>query len=328
MFTLRFDMRAPAFGAPAPDLYATALEMCEHAESHGAFAAVVSEHHAMPDGYLPAPMLLATAIAARTTTLPVMTAALILPLHDPVRLAEEMVVLDVISGGRASHVLAVGYVESEFEHLGVDFRNRGRTVDGDLGLLLAARTGEPFEHDGRLIHVTPAPLTAGGPPVAWGGGSAPAARRAGRFGLDFFAQGGGAELAEVYRQAAVAAGHEPGTCFVPPADATTTLFVAQDVERAWEDLGPHLLHDATAYAALNPGDTTTASISVATSIDELRAEERSHRIVGVDAAVDMAASGEILQLQPLVGGLEPEVAWRYLRNVTDRVLPALRAAGG
>jgi alkanesulfonate monooxygenase SsuD/methylene tetrahydromethanopterin reductase-like flavin-dependent oxidoreductase (luciferase family) len=323
MFTMRFDMRAPHFGAPTTDLYRAALEMSAFAESRGALAAVVSEHHGMDDGYLSAPMLLAGAIAARTSTLPIMTAALVLPLYNPVRLAEDMVVLDVISGGRVSHVLAVGYVEHEFEQLGADFHNRGSLVDEALEVLLRARTGEPFEHDGRRIHVTPAPVTPGGPSVAWGGGSAPAARRAGRFGLDFFAQGGGAELQDVYRGAAVAAGHEPGTCFVPPSDTATTVFVAEDVELAWEEVGPHLLHDATAYAALNPGNTTTASLSAAKSIDELRAEDRSHRIVTVEQAVAMVASSQVLQLQPLVGGLPPEVAWRYLCTFTDEVVPRL-----
>ena len=323
MFMMRFDMRAPGFGAPTADLYAAALEMCEHAEAHGAVAAVVSEHHGMEDGYLSAPMLLAAAIAARTSTLPIMTAALVLPLHNPVRLAEEMAVLDIISGGRASHVLAVGYVPSEFEQLGADFERRGKLIDEALELLLAAKTGEPFEHAGRRIHVTPAPVTPGGPSVAWGGGSPPAARRAGRFGLDFFAQGGGAGLEDLYREAAAEAGHEPGMCFIPATDTATTVFVSDDLDAAWEEVGPHMLHDVTSYAALNPGDTHTASLSGATTLEELREENLSHRIVTVDDAVDMVRSGEILQLQPLVGGLPPEVGWRYLRTVTDEVMARL-----
>ena len=59
------------------------------------------------------------------------------------------------------------------------------------------------------------------------------------------------------------------------------------------------------------------------SVDELRAEARSHRIVGVEEAIALAGSGLPLPLQPLVGGLPPEIAWRYLRTVTDEVVPAL-----
>ncbi|HEX2484740.1 MAG TPA: LLM class flavin-dependent oxidoreductase, partial [Myxococcota bacterium] len=65
MFTLRFDLRAPATGAPAAELYAAALDMAEWGERNGALAVVVSEHHASDDGYLPAPLVLAAAIAGR-----------------------------------------------------------------------------------------------------------------------------------------------------------------------------------------------------------------------------------------------------------------------
>ena len=81
-------------------------------------------------------------MAARTTTLPIMTAALILPLYDPIRLAEDMVVLDIISGGRVSYVMAVGYRPEEFEHHGADFARRGRLVEDQLALLLRAKSGE------------------------------------------------------------------------------------------------------------------------------------------------------------------------------------------
>ena len=323
MFLMRFDMRAPDFGAPTTDLYSAALEMAAFAESRGAAVAVVSEHHTMADGYLPSPLVLAAAMAARTTTLPIMTAALVLPLYDPIRLAEDMVVIDIISGGRVSHVLAVGYRPEEFEHLGADFGRRGRLVDEQLSLVLRARTGEPFEHDGRRIHVTPPPVSAGGPTVMWGGGSPAAARRAARFGLGFLAQGGGSELEDVYADECRAHGREPGPCMVPPSDTATSVFVSDDLDTAWAEVGPHLLHDALSYAAINPGNTHSASFSPAATIDELRAEGRSHRIVTVDQAVAMVRQGNLLQLQPLVGGLPPEIAWRYLRTVTDEVMPHL-----
>lgn len=323
MFVLRFDMRAPSFGASTTDLYAAALEMAEWSETRGALMAVICEHHTMEDGYLPSPMVLATAMAARTTTLPIMVAVVILPLYEPVRLAEDMVVLDIISGGRVSYVGGVGYRPEEFEHHGVEFRRRGRLADEHLALLLRAKTGEPLEHEGRRIHVTPAPVTPGGPHIAWGGGSEVAVRRAGRFGLDFIGQGGDPSMEAAYAEEARAHGHEPGFCFIPPLDTVTTLFVAHDVDRAWEELGPHLLHDVVSYASVNEGNTHTASLTAASTVEQLRAENRSHRIVTVDEAVHMMRSGAPLQLQPLVGGLPPDTAWRYLRIITDEVMPAL-----
>lgn len=323
MFILRFDLRAPDFGASHAELYAAALEMSAHAETRGAVSVLVCEHHGMADGYLPAPLLLASAIAARTSTVPILSSALVLPLYDPVRLAEDLVVLDILSRGRAGHILAVGYRPEEFERLGVDFRRRGRIADAHLDVLLRAKTGEPFTHEGRRIQVTPAPFTPGGPKVHIGGGSPAAARRAARYGLDFYAQGGGRELVELYRSTCRAHGFQPGFCLMPPRDLATTAFVAEDVDAAWDELGPHLLHDVHAYAALNPDATDTASLSGATTIDELRNEQASHRIFGIDEAVEFIRAGNVLQLHPLVGGLPPDVAWRYLRTVTEQVVPRL-----
>jgi alkanesulfonate monooxygenase SsuD/methylene tetrahydromethanopterin reductase-like flavin-dependent oxidoreductase (luciferase family) len=321
VYLLRFDMRAPEFGASTTELYAAALEMATWCESRGALMAVVCEHHTMEDGYLPSPLVLATAMAARTTALPIMTAVLVLPLYDPIRLAEDMVVLDIISGGRVSYTMAVGYRPEEYEHHGVDFHRRGDIAESHLQLLLRAKTGEPFEHEGRRIHVTPAPFTPGGPRVSWGGGSVAAAKRAGRYGLDFFAQGGDPSLADVYAESARSYGHEPGFCMIPPLDLATTIFVADDIDKAWDELGPYLMHDVLAYAAINEGNTHTASLSTAKTAEELRAENRTHRILSVDEAVALVRAGNPLPLQPLVGGLPPEVAWRYLRVVTDDVMP-------
>ena len=78
---------------------------------------------------------------------------------------------------------------------------------------------------------------------------------------------------------------------IPPTDMATTVFVADDLDAAWAELGPHLLHDVRSYAAINEGNTHTASLSTATTVDELRAEDRTHRIVTVDEAVAMIKAG-------------------------------------
>jgi len=89
VFTMRFDMRAPSFGAPAAALYSAAADMCAWAETRGCIAAVLCEHHGSDDGYLPSPIVLASAIAARTQRLP-LNITVILPFYDPVRLAEDL----------------------------------------------------------------------------------------------------------------------------------------------------------------------------------------------------------------------------------------------
>ncbi len=251
-----------------------------------------------------------------------MIAVVLLPLYDPVRLAEEMVVLDLLSRGRVAYVAAIGYRPVEYEMYGVEYRQRGKLADEKLAVLLQAKSGNPFEHEGRRIHVTPAPFTPGGPMVAWGGGSPAAARRAGRNGIGFLAQKEDPSLGVAYEEAARSAGFQPGMCILPPIESPSTLFVADDLDRAWDELGPYLMHDVRSYAAWNEGNTDTASLSFATTAEELRAENRSHRIVTVDDAVEFVRRGAPLPLHPLVGGLAPEVAWRYLRTVTEQVMPA------
>jgi alkanesulfonate monooxygenase SsuD/methylene tetrahydromethanopterin reductase-like flavin-dependent oxidoreductase (luciferase family) len=309
---MRFDMRVPSTGAPAKDIYSAALDMAAWGDTRGCRSVVLCEHHMSDDGYLPSPTVLAGAMAARTSSVLITVAVVILPLYNPIRLAEEMAVLDLLSGGRVMYVAAIGYRSEEYEMYGVDFSRRGKLADELLPVLLRAKTGEAFEHDGRQIQVTPTPITPGGPVVSWGGGSPAAARRAGRTGIGFFAQGGGEELASVYEEAALAAGHQPGMCIVPPTDMTTTVFVAEGLDRAWDDLGPYLMHDVRSYSAWNEGRTDTASLSFAESIDELRAENRTHRIVSVEEAVELVRAGVPLPLHPLVGGLPPQIAWPYL----------------
>jgi alkanesulfonate monooxygenase SsuD/methylene tetrahydromethanopterin reductase-like flavin-dependent oxidoreductase (luciferase family) len=329
MFTLRFDMRAPATGAPAADLYAASLDMAGWAEQHGCLSALLCEHHLADDGYLPSPMVLASAIAARTTSLPITIAIVILPLYDPIRLAEEMIVLDILAKGRVMVVAAIGYRPVEYELFGVDYHRRGKIADEKLEVLLAAKTGESFESEGRTFRLTPSPFTPGGPYMAWGGGTIAAAERAGRHGIGFFAQKGDPELGVAYEEAARAAGPEPGMCILTPSDATTTVFVAEDVDRAWEELGPYLMHDVHSYAewneATNKGNLDSASLSFVSTAEELRAENRSHRILSVDEAVELVRGGTPLPLHPLIGGLPPEIAWQYLNTVADKVMPALQS---
>jgi alkanesulfonate monooxygenase SsuD/methylene tetrahydromethanopterin reductase-like flavin-dependent oxidoreductase (luciferase family) len=320
VFSMRFDMRAPSFGAPVDALYQCALEMCGWAEDHGAIAAVVCEHHASPDGYLPAPLILSSAIAARTSSLAI-NAVVVVPLYDPVRLAEEMAVVDIISRGRTSFTLGLGYRPEEYEHFGKDVHRRGRIADDNVGLLRQLLAGQVVDLDGRRIKITPSPFTQGGPLLMWGGGSLAAARRAGRYGLSFLAQGNVAGMQEEYERSCHQHGHQPGITLLPPRDTHTVCFVADDVEWAWQELGPYLLHDARSYAAWNPDNATSAGITSADTVDQLRLTSRSHRIFTVPEAAALLAAGEMLNLSPLCGGLPPDKAWPYLKHVAEQVIP-------
>ena len=102
------------------------------------------------------------------------------------------------------------------------------------------------------------------------------------------------------------------------------MFVADDVDQAWDEVGPYLMHDVHMYGEWNVDKDNIASLSQARTVDALREERGAHRIYSVDEAVDIVKQGGMLMLHPLCGGLPPELAWKYLKVVTDDVMPAAK----
>jgi alkanesulfonate monooxygenase SsuD/methylene tetrahydromethanopterin reductase-like flavin-dependent oxidoreductase (luciferase family) len=312
VFTLRFDMRAPGWATPAAELYAAAIDMCAWAETRGAILAVLSEHHGAEDGHLPTPLILASAIAARTKQLAILVAAVPIPLWDPVRLAEEMAVLDLISKGRVSYALGIGHRRAEYEHFGCDMATRGRVADEIVAVLGPLVRGESVDYRGRRVRVTPPCASAAGPLFLIAGGSRAAARRAATHGLGFISQTESADVKEFYESQCRAEGHEPGIFQSAVPGSPTTVFVADDLDEAWEALGPYLVHDAVTAASYRPGDDSVASITRADTPTALREANGPYRIFTPEEATDYVRSGRPLPLHPLCGGIPPDVAWRYL----------------
>jgi alkanesulfonate monooxygenase SsuD/methylene tetrahydromethanopterin reductase-like flavin-dependent oxidoreductase (luciferase family) len=292
MLTIRFDMRAPTWAAPPADLYAAAIEMCAWVETRGALVAVLSEHHGASDGHLPAPTILASAIASRTSSLAILLAAVPITLWDPVRLAEDIAVLDLVSRGRVSYVFGIGHRREEYEHFGVDWDSRGLLADENLATVRGLLRGEPF--------------------MMIAGGSRPAARRAARHGLGFISQTATPGLKDYYDAQCDAHGHAPGVVQMPVPGAPTVVFVADDVDRAWDELGPFLLHDAVTAASYRHGDDSVASITRAQTVADLRTERGPYRILTGAEAAAYVGGGRPLPLHPLCGGVPPDIAWRYL----------------
>ena len=314
MYLARFAMRTDAAEPSArADLYAAALEMTAWSETRGCLSVIVSEHHAVPDGYLPSPLPLAAALAARTTKVGINVSALLLALYEPIKLAEDMAVLDLISRGRVSYVVGIGYRDEEFDLFGVDRRGRGKLVEDRIRLLRQLWTGDTVGYDGRAVAVTPLPYSKGGPMLAYGGGTAAAAERAGRLGLYFMANSADSSLETVYREAAEKAGVRALGCRLMDPAMPLTVFVADDPDRAWAEIGEYLLNDATSYAGWHSGPGTP-NVSFAKTVDELRAEQGAYRIVTPEEGRAMIAAGQPLSLQPLVGGLPPDLAWPYLES--------------
>ena len=185
LLTLAYDMRAPAFGAPAGDLYSAALDQCAWADRFGFAAVTFMEHHASTDGYLPSPIVLAAAAAARTRDIIINIAAMVLPLYEPLRAAEDLAVLDLVAQGRLFLIVGGGYRDEEYEQFGLSMDDRPARMEHAIATLRRAWTGEPFHYEGRMVRILPRPHTPGGPPIILGGTSKAAARRAARIADGF-----------------------------------------------------------------------------------------------------------------------------------------------
>ena len=252
--------------------------------------------------------------------------ALLLPLHDPLRVAEDIAVLDLTSGGRLMTVVGLGCRRSEYAADGKDWARRGRLMDEAVQALLDAWTGEPFEYRGATVRVTPRPLTQPHPLLLVGGTSAAAAKRAARFGLPFFPAAHLPDLEALYYEECAARGVS-GFC-VMPADDTFMLHVADDPDQAWAELGSHFLHEATTYSGWQTPDIASVMHSRVTTVQELRAEG-IYRVMTPDECVDLARTeGEeaTFCLHPMCGGVPIDRAWASAQLFTDKAWPRINGA--
>jgi len=323
-FALRYDLRAPPFARGSiADRYSIALDQCEWAEEVGFESVFLSEHHGSSDGYLPSPLILAAAVAARTRRLAIRIAALIAPLHDPIRLAEDLAIVDTISNGRVQVVLAAGYVGSEFAMFDKDFATRGRALEEAVEVLKLAWTGEFFEYRGARVRVTPRPVQRPRPPIVLGGSSSAAARRAARI-ADYFAPTEPAHF-ETYRRERVRLGHpDPGP--MSPV-LGSFLHVAEDPEAAWARLAPYAMNEARSYGNWASASGASNGYQPFASLDELRATGL-YRVMTPDEVIAKSrALGPAARIimHPLMGGMDPELGWESLRLLATSVLPELRS---
>jgi len=323
---LRFDMRQPEISESCrADMYQAAIEMCAWGDGNGFSSVHLSEHHGTDDGYCPSPLVFASAIASRTTDMGLFISALIAPLHDPVRLAEDLTVLDIISRGRVIAIISGGYREEEFLAVGKDLSIRKQYMD-DIGpFLKKAWSGEPFEYEGRSITITPRPFSQPRPMMMMGGSSKPAARRAAR-DADYFIPTG-PEIFEYYRDELKKLGKpDPGPMPITPS---TVTFVAEDPDQYWQQIAPHVLHETNSYAAWAAKAQVVNPYQHYDHADDLRASG-AYQVYSplelIDAAGNMPMDQPIL-FHPLCGGIAPDAGWQSLHVFMEKVMPALREEG-
>jgi alkanesulfonate monooxygenase SsuD/methylene tetrahydromethanopterin reductase-like flavin-dependent oxidoreductase (luciferase family) len=222
----------PQWQRPWDAVYGALLERLEDAERIGISSVWLSEHHRFEDGYLPQPLTLAAAIAARTSKLRIGTAILQAPIRPAIDIAEQAALVDIISGGRLELGLGTGYRRPEWDAFGFDGQDRYGVLEERL------REVRRLWREGGA---TPRPLQER--PPLWVGCEGPrGARIAGRLGEGLLCLK--RELLEPYREALAAAGHDPGSARM---SGCANLLVAEDPERTWAAVEPHLRYQWQSY---------------------------------------------------------------------------------
>ncbi|MFO1062136.1 MAG: LLM class flavin-dependent oxidoreductase [Dongiaceae bacterium] len=210
-----YDFRnPPESGLSHPALYAAILDQVAWLDGLGLDLVWFTEHHFVDDGYLPSWIPVAAAMAARTRRVRFSCDVCLLPFNHPVRLAEDLAVLDNLSGGRVEIGVGMGYAPHEFKGFGLPVSRRVSLTDEGLEVLRRAFTGESFSFAGKRytfenVKITPGYVQPGGPPLWVAAMSEAGAQRAARFGANLLPQGPRGKVLDPWRAALAAQGGDP-----------------------------------------------------------------------------------------------------------------------
>jgi alkanesulfonate monooxygenase SsuD/methylene tetrahydromethanopterin reductase-like flavin-dependent oxidoreductase (luciferase family) len=152
------------------EIYTRGVELAQAAEALGFHSTWLAEHHFSTYGYLSRPVQLATYIAGKTTRLRIGTAVIVVPLHHPLVVAEEIATLDLVSGGRLDVGLGRGYQQYEFQRFGFELDEGRKRWDECMDIIFKSLEGKPFTYEGQYFKlpetsVFPQPVQKPHPPV-------------------------------------------------------------------------------------------------------------------------------------------------------------------
>ena len=324
--SISFDMRSPAWAAPTHELYAAAVAMAAYADEIGVDRIGLMEHHGSDDGYLPQPFTLASAMATVTKKVQFNLGAVILPLHDPVVVAEQIAIVDLISNGRLNVIFGAGYVPFEFALFGKSLKDRGKLMDSGIALILRALHGEKFAVDGRPVYVRPLPLRAPEDIIMVGGGVEASARRAARFDVGFGPMS--PAIVPLYLSECERLGRNPRQYWTPVTGMPIAIHLCEDPDQGWKAIEPHAVHVVSEYAkwAAAEGDGSHSPFKGMDDPAVLRQTglfacwTPEMLLEKVATIPDRGSFG----IQPLLGGLAPEEGWKSLK-LLGQMMPDVRA---
>ena len=313
------DLRNPLqWRRPWAEHYSRVLDWVVEAERLGIDSVWLSEHHGFDDGYLPQPLVLAAAIAARTSRIRIGTAVTLAPLRHPLHIAEEAALVDLVSSGRFELGLGAGYRVSEFEDFGADFDSRYRQLELAVGAIRGAWSS-------RLPPPVQEPL-----PIWLGAFGQAGARRAGRLGAGILALS--RRLHEPYLAGLAAAGlgHEAARM----AGAIYMTF-SDRPERDWPRVLPHVAHQWDSYSAMaieGTDEPVRPSIRPRLEATE-RGNSRWGRVVTPEEGVawirEQTDGLPVVDIHfwLTVAGMPDDLVEAHLDLLARRVRPALAGAG-
>lgn len=197
-----FHLMTRPDGASSQQVVQETLAEAELAEKLGFDRVWLTEHHASDHGICSVPSVFAAAVAARTSRIGIGYAVNVAPLHHPLRLAEELAMVDQLSGGRVVAGFGPGYSAYEYARYGVELHERYERHNEVVDIICRAWRGERFDYEGkhyqyRDAYVQPEPLQTPRPPVAVTAGSVEGARYAARAGFRLLTLGGLAKVREI-----------------------------------------------------------------------------------------------------------------------------------
>ena len=327
-YGLWYDFRNPArWAMPFEAFYAERLAQISAAEDLGFDSCWLTEHHFCEDGYTPSPLVIAASILTGSQQMRVGTNLMLLPLHDTVRMAEDVATLSLLSAGRFDLGVGIGYRQLEFDHFGRKLSHRPSLVEEGIEVLRRSWRGEPVNFSGKRfdigdVRVTPAPETE--PKIYLGGMVEPAIQRAARI-ADGFLCTGGIGL-DIYNEALLNQGKS-----INDGDIILGCWaiIAEDPEKEAAAIGEHVLYHINEYikwGAFGPPEETPLFEDPMSAI-----ENGLYELWDADTAVTELS--KLLATYPNIRdihfwaqfpGESVESGNRRLQYIADAVLPRLR----